>query len=247
MTPPKCAQCGATLDPLALACPYCRLTTPAGVAAERQAEQQRAHAAAWQAHAQSQHVAGAARQVESTATQAFFFSLGGLVCCVPLSIAAVVQGIRARGMAKRFGLPTPPRATWGLALGIAFGILSVGGLIAAGFQDSAEQDEANARIKALEATAAKSAAATTLDHATACALAEIYARKTGWAGEKGHRLDRFECSGRLDASADRARLEDFRFHKRVGEDPAFELSVCFKRGGSWYVSKLSQGACDDGP
>jgi uncharacterized OB-fold protein len=40
MTPHKCAQCGAMIDPLLHACPYCQFTTPTGVVARTYQAQQ---------------------------------------------------------------------------------------------------------------------------------------------------------------------------------------------------------------
>ena len=240
----KCAQCGALIDPLALACPYCRFTTPAGVAAHQRAQaeaQQRAH---WEAHAQHTQRAAANAQVGSSSTHALIWSIvGTALCCFPVGLVGIVFGVRARSLAKRLGVAPPARATLGLVLGIVSCVLSVAGLAYGIIQSQIDEDNASQRIAGLEKKLGTGPSARDLDPSTACALAEIHALRTGWDGRRGYSLDGFECFGKLRRSRDRAELDDFRFHPGTDPKRRFEVKVCFKRGEAWYVSEMRDGPC----
>jgi len=60
-----------------------------------------------------------ARWLASMSTQSLVLSLvGGFLCCVPSGLAAIVQALRSRALAKRLGVPFPDRALVGLWLGV---------------------------------------------------------------------------------------------------------------------------------
>jgi len=242
--PVKCAQCGALIDPLALACPYCRFTTPAGVAARQRAEAEAQQRAQWEAHAHYQQQASTNRQVQSSSTHALIWSIAGTVlCCLPLGVVGIVFGARARSLAKRLGTPPPARATIGLALGILSCVLSVAFGVYAVVQSQIDKEKTEQRIAALEKSLGTAPSAPALERSTACGLAEVYALRTGWDGRQGYSLEGFECTGKVRRQGDRAELDDFRF--RIGTDASkrFDLRVCFKRGAAWYVSEMRDGPC----
>lgn len=244
MTPVKCAGCGALIDPLALTCQYCRLTTPAGVAAHQRAQaeaQQRAHLEAQARFAQQ---ATAQQQMKSASTQALLCSiLGTLLCCFPVGIVGIVLGVRARSLASRLGAPPPARATLALALGILSSVLSVAVLAYGFIQSGIDEENAKHRIATLEQELGAGPSRNELDRSTACGLAELHALRTGWDGRRGHSLAGFECLGKVRRSGDRAELDDFRFHPSTDTKRRFEVRVCFKRGAVWYVSEMREGAC----
>ena len=241
----KCAQCGALIDPIALACPYCRFTTPAGVAAHQRAQaeaQQRAH---WETHAQHAQRAATNAQVQSASTHALVWSIvGTALCCFPVGVVGIVFGVRARSLAKRLGLPPPARATIGLVLGGLSCVLSVAGLVYGFIKAQADEDNAKQRIDAIEKTLGTRPSSPDLDQSTACGLAEVFALRSGWDGRRGSSLEGFECVGKVRRrSGERAELDDFRFHPNTDSQKRYDVKVCFKRGAVWYVSELREGAC----
>lgn len=243
MTPTNCTRCGAIVDPVALACPFCKTTTPAGVAAHQRAEQQRAYEAAHAAHA-SQQEAGAHRaRVEALGTKALAASAAGLViCCAPASVVGLVLGLKARSAAASRGVPLPTRATLGIVLG-ALGTILTACAYVFGFIASERDRAANdARIVAIEAQLGDQPRRARLDNATACALAELHARRTGLNGKSTTSLERFECPGALTQDDARATLEDFTFAPSSSK-PLVRVNVCFKRGDRWFVTELSTSAC----
>lgn len=245
-----CTKCGAVIDPLALSCPYCGLTTPAGVAAHERAKVDAEARAAWHAHAEQLAQALARQAAQKTANSALLWSLAGTVlCCLPLGAVGVVQGLRARAAAGRARVNAPGKAVAGLVLGILSMVMSVSFVTWAVIRDQAESKESKERIQALLGTTTAGAARPELEHDVACGLAEIYARREGMKGHRGHTLVAFECHGALlPLGPDKARLDDFRFRPSTGDDkPPFEVGVCFKRGAVWYVTKMGDGACDDAP
>jgi len=244
VTPVKCAQCGALIDPLAHSCQYCRFTTPAGVAARQRAEADAQRRAQWEAHAQYNQQVVTHRQVESSSTHALLWSIAGTVlCCLPLGVVGVVLGVRARSLAGRLGTAPPARATIGMVLGALSCVLSVGMLVLGFVLAEIEKQEAEERIATIEKQLGARPSAPTLDRNTACGLAEIYALRNGWNGRTGPSLQGFECVGKLRHDRDRAELDDFRF--RIGSDQKnrYDLHVCFKRGDAWYVREMREGGC----
>lgn len=242
--PTKCTQCGALIDPLVLACPYCRFTTPAGVAAHERAQaeaQQRAH---WQAHAHFAQQATTGAAVQSSSTHALIWSIvGTLLCCMPLGIVGIVLAVRARSLAKRLGTPPPAKATLGLVLGIVSSVLSVAFIIFAIVQSERDKEGAARRITALEEQLGSAPSASVLERSTACRLAEIYALRSGWDDRQGYALEDFECVGKIVHERDRATLDDFRFRVGSSQSKHVDVNVCFKRGEAWYVSDMREGPC----
>lgn len=244
----RCERCGATLDPMVVACPYCHLTTPAGVAAQQReshvAEQARVHAQ-W---AQQQAQAVEQRRIQGLATQSLLWSIAGIVlCCVPLGIVGIVQGLRARSASVARSLPVPGLAKVGLWLGIASCLTSIGVWTWAGVSAAKDEERANARAAEIEKAVGAKAEAETLDRTVACQLAEVHTLRNGWNGKRGYTLERFECPGKLEQAADRAELQDFRLYEQSGTDKEHRVFVCFKRGGRWFVDSLSETPCSVAP
>jgi hypothetical protein len=239
----KCEQCGASVDPAALACPYCHLQTRAGaVAAQNQAAADRARQQWVQAVAYQKEQA-TAMQVMSTATQSIWLSIGGmLLCgCFPLGVVGIVQALRAKAMAEAQKLEVPQRAKIGLYLGILSCVVSVVVIIAAGVSSSNDQKRADARIAELDKQIGSKASGATIDRATACAMAEEATLKTGFDNNAGYQMDKFDCPGRFLPSGDSAQLEDFSFN---WNSTNYKVFVCFKHGGKWFVENLSEDPCD---
>lgn len=227
-----------------MACPYCHLVTPAGVAAQQReaqaAEAARAHGQ-WMAAAQLQTQEVERRRIQGTATQSLIWSIAGVVlCCLPLGVVGIVQGLRARSASLARAFPVPGTAKVGLWLGIASCLTSIGFFTWAAI--SASNDEARARARAAEIDRLVGARAqsATLESSVACQLAEARTLQSGWDNRRGYTFDRFECPGRLTQTGDVAQLEDFRFHATSEEVRVF---VCFKRGARWYVDTLSATSC----
>ncbi len=238
----NCQRCGALVDPTALECPYCQFTTPLGaqtLAQQEQAARARAGVAEVWAY-QQQRVAQ--MQVTSLGRQALWWSLAGMVlCCLPLGVVSIVQGLRSRARAAALRMAVPGTAIAGLVLGSITCILSIGAVTYAFVDASQSQDQANARIAALDKQIGTRAEDATLDHGVACALAEQFTLKNGFEGTSGFTYDKFECPGKVTQSVDAAELEDFKFHYNDDEK---KTSVCFKRGARWYVDKLAPSGCD---
>lgn len=233
----KCEQCGAVIDPLVFACPYCHLTTPAGAAASaRQAQASQAQQQ-WQAAVQYQNQQATLMQLRSTANMALGLSIAGVVIfCFPLGIAAIVQAVRARLMAKAQKTEIPTRTTVALALGAVSCVLSISFIVWADLGAAEDQKRADARIAELDKQIGSKAAAPVLDHAVACQLAERNALKVGYSDVSGYSFKTFECVGRLTQTPDNATLEDFQANK-------FKVSVCFKHGAVWYVGEMREDGC----
>jgi hypothetical protein len=240
-----CERCGAVIDPGALACPYCGApTAAAAVARQREADEARARAQ-WNAAEDHRRAVAARGRIEATATQSVIWGvLGAALCCLPLGVIGVVQGVRARGLAAETKQPPPPRAMVGLVLGALSVFTSIGFVVWALVNARGEQQRADARVAELTRQIGSQASAATLDRTTACGLAEIYALKNGWSGAEGHSLHDFECVGKMVPRGDRMELDDFRF--RNGTDAASDTFVCFKRGAAWLVDELRHDACHGG-
>jgi hypothetical protein len=241
MSPQKCAQCGAMIDPLALACPYCRFTTPRGVAAHQQQQAQAHQQAQWAAHANYVHTSVANARMKSTGTQALVFGiLGILLFCTPLGIVGIVQGIRARGMSKQANAPVPGTATAGLVLSIVSLVTSIGGIIL--IDRGVEEDKAAAeqRAAAIERRLGNKPAAAVLTRETACDLAEIHVWREGDGKIANHIAKSVQCMGRLTFEGERAEIDLVRVKSGTEQN---DSHVCFRRGDKWYVERFGSTPC----
>lgn len=239
MTPQKCAQCGAMIDPLALACPYCRFTTPAGVAAHQQ-QQAQAH---WSAHAQNVQLSAARARLGATATQALIFGiLGILLFCTPLGIVGIVQGFRARAMAREAHAPMPGTATAGLILAFVSLVTSIGGIVLINRATEEDKAIAEARAAAIDKRLGDRPSAKLLDRDTACGLAEAHVFREGAQGVSNFNVKGVECVGKLSVLGDdRAELDNVWVKDSTKKH---EIKACFKRGGKWYVANTTTSAGD---
>ncbi len=240
-----CDRCGAVLDPGALACPYCGAPT-AAAAVHRQREAYDAAARAhWIATEEYRKAAAARARVESLATQAIVWgTIGAALSCLPLGIIGFVQGNRARALAVANKLPPPGRATTGLFFGVFSLLSSVGLVVWAGVAGSAQHKQADARIAELTREIGAHAAEATLEHATACELAEAYSLRSGFGGDNGYDLQDFQCEGVLAPRGARVELPHFRFRNHL--DTESDTSVCFARGSEWFVDEVRKGECSAG-
>lgn len=239
----RCQHCGAIISDTALECGACRAPTPFAAAERaRQAAHAQAHAyAAAQAHHQRVHAAQ--QRVDSAATQSIVLAVVSFVlCCAPTAIVGAVQGARARSMAREAGLVAPTRAIVGLVFSVVATLTSIAIFTWAIIDAQHGEERAAKRIAKLERASAEGVKATTLNHDTACALAEAHALKVGWDGHPGYALEKFACDGALAGDGARAELEDFEFFPSSDRT---RVRVCFRRGAKWYVDKLAAGACDD--
>lgn len=241
----NCERCGAIIDPTALACPYCHLTTPAGVLAQQnQASADRAREQ-WVQAVSYQKDQATAMQINSAATQSVWLSVAGIfLCgCFPLGVVGVVQAMRAKAMAQAQKMEPPPRAQIGFILGIISCVFSVGVIIAALISSSNDQKRADARVVEIDKQLGTKPNDATIDRATACLMAEEAAIKTGFDNNAGYVLKNYDCPGRLLPSADTAQLEDFHFDYSTTH---YKVNVCFKHGAKWFVENLSEDPCDFG-
>lgn len=239
--PQKCGQCGAMIDPLSLACPYCKFTTPAGVAAHHQQRAQAQHQAQWAAHASYVHTSVATARMKSTGTQALIFGILGIILfCTPLGIVGLIQGVRARGMSRQANAPVPGTATAGLVLSIISLVTSIGGIIL--LDRDIEEDRATAeqRAIAIERRIGNKSSATVLDRDTACGLAEIHVWREGDGRIANHIAKSVQCMGKLTLEGDRAELDLVRVKSGTEQN---DSHVCLKRGDKWYVERFSSGPC----
>lgn len=237
MTPQKCAQCGAMIDPLALACPYCRFTTPAGVAAHQQQQAQ----AQWSVQAQHAHFAAARARLGATATQTLVFGiLGILLFCTPLGIVGIVQGFRARAMAREAHAPLPGTATAGLVLAILSLFTSIGGIILIDRDVQEDKAVAEQKAKAVEQRLGSKPSASVIDRDTACGVAEAHIWREGDGNMPGYQTKAIECMGKLTLEDDRAEIDLVRVKDSTR---SFDDHVCLKRGGKWYVERIGRTAC----
>jgi hypothetical protein len=241
-----CDRCGAVLTPGALACTYCGAPTAAAARVNQQQEEDARARAQWVANEEQRRALAARAQVQSLGTQAVIWgTLGALCGCLPLGIVGFVQAMRSRGLAAETKQPAPITASIGLGLGVLSLLSTVGVVVWAIVSSQHQQATADARIAQLTTQIGAQANAPTLDRATACALAEMYALRSGYAGAAGYTLHAFDCAGKLVPRGDRVELDDFRFQN--GTDEAKQAYVCFKRGGAWLVEELSAFPCKGGP
>lgn len=239
--PQKCAQCGAMIDPLALACPYCRFTTPAGVAAHQAQQAQAHHHAQWAAHAHHVNTSVANARMKSTSTQSLVFGILGLILfCTPLGIVGIVQWFRARAMSREAHSPVPTVATVGLVLSIVSLFTSVGGITA--LHNGVEEDKAAAeqRAAAIDARLGNKASAIVLDRETACGLAEAHVWREGDGRIANHIVKGVECMGTVTIEGERADLDLVRVKSSTEK---YDSHVCFRRGAKWFVERIQSTSC----
>ncbi len=121
----QCQRCGAALELGAVNCPYCRTLTPHGYAMEQQRVAQGWHAQANAEFARQNERLRIEEEIKKQANTAMITGIVGLVlCCSPLTIVALVLGLRAKANARRHALIAPTGATVGLVIGI-FGLAAM--------------------------------------------------------------------------------------------------------------------------
>ncbi|HEY2517618.1 MAG TPA: hypothetical protein VGI39_42405 [Polyangiaceae bacterium] len=239
-----CERCGASLPPGTAACTYCGAPTAEAEAIRRRAEESaRASARSADAAYQKQSADARVRLTRLARQSALWGVLGSLFCCTPAGVAGLVLGLQARRLATELRESPPVQAMLGLALGALSTVGSVAFVIWAVISVQGDKDRAAHRITELEKQVATSVRAATLDHPTACALAEVYALRNGWSGQSGYSLQGFECAGKVAGTAERAQLEDLRF--RADSAGPYATFVCFKRGDSWFVGEMRTTTCPD--
>jgi hypothetical protein len=238
----NCEHCGAKIDLGAHTCPYCKVTTAAGAAAQQRLEHEGRARAEWAAAAEHHQAVAAHARMTSTASHALGWSIGGLLlCCLPLGVVGAVQGFRARSMAATLRAPVPAKATIGLVLGILSSLTSIGGFTTAIIQSNHDQERTDARIAVLDKQTAQAVSAPVVDNSTACALGEAYALRNGFDDHRGYTLGGFDCVGKLTTRGDAAELQDLRF--KWSTSTKYEVNVCLKRGAKWYVSEMRKDRC----
>lgn len=236
----SCQRCGANIDPTALACPYCQTQTYYGrQQVERQAayQQHAAHAEHAQ-RAQEKHLRQQA--LSKKAQHAMFWSLGGtLTCCFPAAIIGLVMGLNVKSAAKREGAVAPGASTVAVVLGCFALALFCAGVV----MYVTDSRRTEARIAMLQARVEAARADEPLDQPLACALTELELLKEGFAGTSGLSISGFECSGKLEQSAERARLLDVRF--RTSSSERRNVVACLTHGARWSVKELREdGSCE---
>ncbi len=242
----NCQKCGAALTAGATVCSYCGSATHLAHDLVRQAHVQQQQLAYQQHQAQlhrevaRQHEAQAS--IKRTAMHSLIWSLLGLFCClIPVfGVVGIVMALRARRMAKEYGLVIPATATLGMVMG-AFAL--VASALAYTMVIVQELQRAN-RIDELEERIRAPATADALSSSTACDLAELSLLKDGIAGHSGSNLEGFECVGQLSQAATRAELDDYSF---VLSNQRRHVRVCYKRGLRWAIVGFRVSATCAGP
>jgi len=231
------------IDPLALACPYCRFTTPQGVAAHQHAQQQAHHQAQWAAHANYVHSAAANARMKSTSTQSLIFGiLGILIFCTPLGIVGIIQGFRARGMARQANAPVPGTATAGLVLSVLSIFTSIGFISWASIDADEKRGIAEKKAAAIETRLGNKPNALVLDRDTACGLAEAHVLREGDGHIPNYSVTSVQCMGKLTFEGERAELDLVRVKGSTSSDNN-DSHVCFRRGGKWFVERVGSTRC----
>lgn len=217
------------------------MTTPAGVAAAEELKRR----AVWEAHSKHAQSAVQVARLESTATQSLAFGLVGvLLCCTPVGVAGIVQGGRARAMAKTAGVAVPTKATIGLVLSILSLFTSIAAFVLIDRDVQADKRKAAAHAAAIDARLGSRPAEPTLDGDVACGLAEAYLYREGAAGIEHYLVQEVQCMGRVTLRGEgHAELDTVRFKSSTDKR---EVRVCFARGGKWYVaSATTESACPE--
>ena len=241
--PQKCAQCGAMIDPLALACPYCKFTTPQGVAAHQHHQAQQQQQAQWAAHASYVHTSVANARMKSTGTQSLVFGILGIILfCTPLGIVGIVQGFRARGMSKAANAPVPGTATAGLILSFISLFTSIGFITWASYDADEKRAVNEKKASAIEARLGTKPNAIVLDRDTACGLAEAHLLRDGDGHMQGYSVTTVQCMGKLSFEDDKGELDLVRV-KGTTSSENYDSHVCFRRGGKWFVERVQSTSC----
>lgn len=228
-------------------CGYCGAVTRLAHDLSRQAHAQQQHFAYQQHQVALQHEVArqheAQASIKRTALHSLLWSALGLLCClIPLfGIVGMVMALRARKMAKKYGLVIPATATIGLVLGAA-------SLLASVFTYTfvvVEEVERRERIEQLEKALESGAGAKHLSAAAACQLAELRLLKDGIGERSGSRLEDFECTGKLIEKGDNAELDEFSF--RWDSKARHRVKVCYHRGARWTTTGFRVNASCDEP
>jgi len=233
---PKCQQCGAALAPGATQCGYCGAVTALAHDLSQQAHAQQQHFAYQQHQAALHHQVArqheAKASIDRTALHSLIWSALGLLCClIPIfGIVGIVMALRARKMARKYGLVIPVTATLGLVLGMLSLLASVFSYTFIVFQEIKRAE----RIEVLESKVATSAAAEQLATETACQLAELRLLKDGIGSASGGSVEEFECAGKVQQHGDSAVLDDFSFHR--SNYGRHHVKVCYRRGARWSAA-----------
>lgn len=231
-----CQQCGAALAPGATQCVYCGAITPLAHDLSRQAHAQQQqlayqqHQVALQQQVARQHEAKAS--IDRTALHSLLWSALGLLCClIPLfGIVGIVMALRARKMARKYGLVIPATATLGLVLGVFSLLASVFSYTFIVLQEIKRAD----RIDLLESKVGTAVLSERLTPETACHLAELRLLKDGIGSVSGGSLEEFECTGKLQQDGDSAVLDDYSFHWT--SHGRHRIKVCYRRGTRWTAT-----------
>ncbi len=240
-----CERCGAELPANTDQCAYCgTVSGPARALFQAEAARQQASAQAAARAAIAQQLARVA--VEQAASRALLWGLlSPIFLCLPFpSVLAILSFSRARRAALDARLPLPARAQ----LGLAFGVLSGLGFVAAFSYALLDVQRDNARVEARKAelaqVVARHAGSATLDHELACALGEISLLSDGFAGQTrtGEFRD-LECAGALRVLTSRAELDDFKLRTSAGGAPTV-ATICFKHGERWFVERTGHTSCE---
>jgi len=241
-----CQQCGAALTPGATQCGYCGATTALAHDLSRQAHAQQQHLAYQQHQVALQHQVARQHEAQAsitrTALHSLIWSSLGLLCClIPLfGIVGIVMALRARKMAKKYGLVIPTTATLGLVVG-AFSLLaSVFSYTFIVFQEIKRAD----RIEELEVKLASAALAEHLTPEAACHLAELRLLKDGVGDVSGGSVEDFECTGKLQQEGDSAVLDGYGF--QAGSKGRAHVKVCYRKGTRWTATGFRKThTCDE--
>ncbi|MEN9581437.1 MAG: hypothetical protein RJA70_4446 [Pseudomonadota bacterium] len=233
-----CGSCGAQVSAQHLNCPYCGVMTPLGQQQQYYQQHHQAHLETLERHQELQdearRLADARASVTRTANFSLYWGVGGLLgcfCLVP-SLIALVLGLRARKLSKKYALVLPLNATLGPVLGL-IGLLF--GTLVIGIAVHAERTRA-AQIAALEARLGD-LSQTKLQHATACDLAQRRLLTEGFAGSTN--IEDFECDGKLLQDGTSATLEAIRL--KTGSDH-HTVRACLEYGARWSVSGFRKQA-----
>jgi hypothetical protein len=181
--------------------------------------------------------------VNQNANYALMAALSNVICCwigVP-GVVAVILGARTRSLARSHGLVVPGRALAAMAIGALATVSALAFWIWFGF-DSKRIDD---RRTELRQRVEKQAAASTLDHDTACSMVELRLLEQGFEGTSEFGISGVHCNGTLTQDGNRATLDEVTFKK--SSEPR-KVTACFKRGGRWAVDKLAtDGQCEGLP
>lgn len=245
MTQP-CQQCGAALAPGATQCGYCGAVTPLAHDLSRQAHAQQQHFAYQQQQVALHHQVArqheAKASIERTALHSLIWSALGLLCClIPLfGIVGIVMALRARKMARKYGLVIPATATIGLVLG-GFSLLA--SILSYTFIVFREIQRAD-RIELLESRVASGVLSEQLTPEVACHLAELRLLKDGIGSVSGGSVEEFECTGKLQQDGESAVLDDYSFHWT--SHGRHRVKVCYRRGTRWSATGFrATNGCDE--